>query len=433
MRARLRLQADRCAERALVVYARDLRADVESRRAPLSMNSYFAVLRNAHERGSGVQNGSLATFAERLVQVVTNLGRDGDFPEDAQFLRLVEQVVTVLHRNGQSTVGILLECARYTASASVGSARRIALIDRAVVEARSDDERLRALRVKALFYIDISDYRNAHLILDRCDAMIVTSSQPHPYLRQIAAARGTAFFYREEIRAMECFRQALMEPGELESPDDYLATAVALHFIGRIRLSKGDHASALACLVLAERLSEVVAIEGTQVGFFHLRVGEILVGRGRRDQGLSHFEQAGRIFHTVRQRSSAEAQLDAALAQLARADGDFERAALLLGRAVESARRDGFVRGELVFLWRLLLVQIRTKPLAAVRTATRATRLAVSRELGGVRWLIGQIRSRTFGRAGQSVGSAPLVSCPCSLHDSMSMDELWNNVRLPRR
>jgi hypothetical protein len=327
-------------------------------------------------------------------------------------------------------VDILLECARYTASASVGSTRRIALIDRAVAEARDDDEQLRALRDKAQFCIDISDYRRAHLILDRCDRVIATSSKQHPYSRRLAAVRGTAFFYRDENRAMECFRQAMMAPGELASPDDHLATAVAIHFIGRIQHSKGNHASALAHLVLAERLKEVVAIEGTQVGFFHLRVGEILLGRGRRDQGLAHFEEAGRIFHTVRQRSSAEAQLDAMLAQVARKDGDLNRAALLLSRAVESARRDDFVRGELVFLWWLLLIQIRIKPSAAARTATRATRLAVSRELGGLRWLIRQIRSRISSRTGPSIDSEP-VSCPCPLHDALPMDQLWKITRPP--
>lgn len=329
MRARLRRQADRCAERALAVYARDLHAYVENRQIPLNMKSYFAVLRNAHERDIGVPSGSLATFTERLVQVVTNLGRGGEFPEDTQFLWLIEQVAMVLHENDQSTVDILLGCARYSASESVGSARRVALINRAVAETRDDDERLRALRVEALFCIDISDYSNAHLILDRCDEMIASSPE-HPFRQQLAAARGTAYFYRDEDRALECFWQAVTPPSELVSADDYLATAVALHYTGRIALSRGHHAKALASLVLAERIKEVVAVEGTQVGFFHLRVGELLLDRGRRDQGVRHFEEAGRIFHTVRQRSSAEAQLDAALARVARIDGDLDRAAFLL-------------------------------------------------------------------------------------------------------
>ncbi|UOX93092.1 hypothetical protein MUY14_21640 [Amycolatopsis sp. FBCC-B4732] len=427
MRARLRRQADRCAERALVVYARELRAYVENRHTPLSMNSYFAVLRSAHERDVGVPDGSLATFTERLVQVVTNLGRDGEFPEDAQFLRLIEQVATVLHDNGQSTVDILLECARYSASASVGSARRVALIDRAVTEARDDDERLRALRVKALFCIDISDYGTAHLILDRCDAMIAGSPR-HPFRRQLAAARGTAYFYRDEDRAMECFRQAVTPPSELASADDHLATAVALHFTGRIELSRGHHEKALACLVLAERIKEAVAVEGTQVGFFHLRVGEILVSRGEREQGMSHFEEAGRIFHTVRQRSSAEAQLDAALARLARTDGDLDRAEFLLSRATESARRDNFVRGELLFLSQLVIVQLRTKPWAAARTVIRAARLATSRELGGWGWLIRQMRSRASSRAAPPAEGPP-ISCPCPLHDAVPTDRLWSRVR----
>lgn len=427
MRARLRRHADRCAERALVVYARDLRVFVEGRQTPLSMNSYFAVLRNAHERDVGIQSGSLATFTERLVQVVTNLGRDGEFPEDTQFLQLIEQVATVLHEHDQSTVDILLECARYSASASVGSARRVALIDRAVAEARDDDERLRALRVKALFCIDISGYGVAHLILDRCDAMIANSPE-HPFRQQLAAARGTAYFYRDEVRAMECFRQAVTPPGELASADDHLATAVALHYTGRIELSRGHHAQALACLVLAERIKEVVAIEGTQVGFFHLRLGEILLDRGRRDQGVSHFEEAGRIFHTVRQRSSAEAQLDAALARLARIDGDLDRATFLLNRATESARRDNFVRGELLFLSQLLMVQLRTKPLAAARTVIRAAHLATSRELGGLRWVTRQIRSRTSSRAAPPA-DGPSISCPCPLHEAVSADRLWSQVR----
>lgn len=427
MRARLRRQANRCAERALVVYARDLHAYVENRQTPPNMNSYFAVLRSAHERDVGVQNGSLATFTERLVTVVTNLGRDGEFPEDTQFLLLIGQVATVLHENDQSTVEILLECARYSASASVGSARRVALIDRAVAEARNDDELLRALRVKALFYVDISDYGNAHLILDRCDSMIANSPE-HRYRQQLAAARGTAHFYRDEDRAIACFRRAVTPPSELASAEDHLATAVALHFTGRIELSRGHHAKALACLVLAERVKAKVAIEGTQVGFFHLRLGEILVNRGRRDQGVSHFEEAGRIFHTVRQRSSAEAQLDAALARLARIDGDLDRAALLLSRATESARRDHFVRGELLFLSQLLMVQLRTRPLAAVRTVIRAVRLATSSELGGLRWLARQIRSRATSRA-TSDAEGPPISCPCPLHDAVPTDRLWIQVR----
>jgi tetratricopeptide (TPR) repeat protein len=427
LRKRLRKKAHRSMERALVFYTRDLRAHVDQRQAPTRMDSYFAVLRNAHERAAGLQDGSLAAYAAQLVQVVTNLGRGIEFPEDGEFLALIEQVALALGRHRHSTVDLWLECARYVAQTSVGSARRAAMIDRAIAEAHDDDERLRALRTKASYYIDISAYRDAHRALDRCDA-IVAADTATPGIRyhtyQLAATRGVVYFYRNEKLALEYFRRAIASPGDLDNGEARTATAGAIHFTGRIQLARGHPSAGLACLILAENLKEPAAIEGTQVGFYHLRVGEVLVDHRMRDQGMWHFEQAGRTFHAVRQRSTAEAQLDAALARVARADGDLDRARALLDRAIQSARRDAFIRGEVMFRMQMIPLQLRTKPLAAVASAFRIAQLTGAHERSSIPWLIRQLRRHATGLFGTR---APLrqISCPCPAHDALSTDELW--------
>jgi hypothetical protein len=432
LRHRLRRHTERCIGRAIVAYTPVLIGHLQRSQQPDTVDSYISVLKNAGDVGAAIYGKDLLLYLQTLIALLTNIGADSEFRGGAQLLTLAEQVGTDLFNAGLHTTDLRLISARYSAAISNGGHRRRALIDRALVESRTADEKLRALLVLAKYHIDVSDYRSAHRYLDECDAVATHAPTGAAQRFDINTTRGMAYFYRDHMLATKFLLRGIALDKTATDPVICRASASALHFLGRIRATEGDYRSALAYLVLSQHYKDKMDKEAGQLGYHHLRLGQFLWIVGDTEAGEWHLDQAGQLFQTIRQRSTAEAQLNGTLAGIAAAKGDRHGAEYLLGRAIESARLDPYPRGELLFLTQLCIMLPRRGALfPAAHTALRGLRLWHKSEPGGWRWISQRARALMFLPVAKRRGRQHFeqgVTCPCPQHGNIPVADLMARV-----
>jgi tetratricopeptide (TPR) repeat protein len=435
LQRRLQQQTTRCTSRALRIYTPMLRDYARRSQTPDTIDSFISILRNAVSRSLD-DHDALLSYTHALVELLANVGGGSQFRAQEALLDTFEGVASQLYDGGCSTTDLRLMMARYCAAISNGGERRLRLIELAVRESRDDDERLRAVLVMAKYYIDVSEYDTGHRYLDDCLQLADRAATGEAQRYDISTTRGIAYFYRDHALAARFLRMGIEPNPDVTDPVICRSSASALHYLGRIKAAAGDHVSAVDLIVLAQHFKDRVWREGTQFGYYHLRLGEVLTSAGDRDAAMWHLEQAGKIFHEVRERSNAEAYLNSVLAGLAAARGEHDQAVQLLTRAVETTHSDRYPRGELLFRYQLTILHLRRASLiSAIAVALPAVKLLRSSQIGGLRWIAKQIRTRRFPRrtTQRSQGvDLPLV-CPCPDHGAVPEETLLTRANLGQR
>jgi tetratricopeptide (TPR) repeat protein len=409
---------------------------LDSGKLPLGVDSLVAILEKAVEGDSAHYDDELISYVGALVEVLANVGRGNQPHREEGLVELFEATLTQLFARGSRTADIRLMLARYSSALSNGGRQRFGIICAAIGESRDTDEKLRAVLVLAKYYIDISDYNNAYRYLDECEALAEEARNGALEAFDIHTTRGIGLFYNDIRLARRSLARGVSFELAPHYPTVCRATATALHYLGRIQATRGDHTGALIFLVAAQHFKGTLNLESAQLGYYHLRTGEILVAAGNTHAGKDHLVHAGRLFHNVHHRSTAEAQLNSTLAGIAAAEGDAGRAEKLLHDAVASARRDNYPRGELLFTLQILLVQLRRGAVAAaIKTAFRLMKIARGAEYGGVVWLARRVKASSFSFLFTSVWRRKKreppdpLGCPCPLHLDVPMAELLDVIR----
>lgn len=423
---RLRHHAALASSRALCLYQERLTAILRAGEPPRGMDSYVSVLRHAIDRVPE-RTRDIYEYALILARLLGSVGVDPTFRADSSIERTFERAAEVLAERGGRSADLRLAIATYYANISNGDARRLAMIEAAVREARDLDEQLRARSIEARYWVDVSRYEHALAILDACEQAAVESSNAPLHLADIYLTRGMVAFYRDHEASLRhldaCVRLAT---GALDTcPDVRRPLAGALHYIGRIHAAQGRYAQALDHMVASQSHRDPAVVERTQLGFHHLRLGETLFVAGNTAAAHDHFVEAGNLFATVRQRSTGEAQLNGALARVAAREGQRDVAERLLLDAITAARRDRYPRGELMLLFDLVLLRLRTGALIAAATGigqglvlwVRTELRSSARLTQQVRASLAVIQSTWRSRGSRPPTSTPLIACPCPRHE----------------
>lgn len=433
LQRRLQRQSVRCTARALRIYTPMLREYARRSQTPDAVDSFVSILRNAVGR-SADNHDALLSYTHALVELLANVGSGSQFRAQEALLDMFERVAAELFESGCSTTDLRLMIARYCAAISNGGERRLRLIKNAVRESRNDDERLRALLVTAKYYIDISKYDIGHRYLDNCMDLTDRAKTGEAQRYDVNTTRGIAYFYRDHALAARFLLKGIEPNPDNTDPVICRSSASALHYLGRIKAAEGDHEAAVALIVLAQHFKDRVWREGTQFGYYNLRLGEILTLAGNHDAATWHLEQASLMFHVVRERSTAEAYLNSVLAGLAAARGEHDQAVRLLSRAIETAQSDRYPRGELLFRYQLTILHLRRGCLiSAMAAALPCVPVLRSSQIGGWRWIAKQVKTRRFPRhrsRRQSQHIDPPLVCPCPEHSAVPEADLLARANL---
>jgi tetratricopeptide (TPR) repeat protein len=321
-----------------------------------------------------LESEGFVDYVRGMVQLVVRQGAGESFRRRDEFIGALNRAVTSLSERGQPTADLHLAAATYYATVSNGADEREQAIQSAVNTARDPVEKLRALITLAKYYIDVSGYTEARKILDECEALALSVPEYHGLLMvDVLLTRGLATFYGNPRQALTYFRQAVDMGETLDSSREVNDTvATAHHFIGRIQALDGHYQEALTSMVEGQRRRE--RTEGSDrkaLGFYHVRLAEILLEVGCVDSANYHLEECGRVFRALQESSTGEATLDAALARVHLLQGHISKASELIDVAVARARRDRHPRAELDYLFQRLYLSVRLGDLAGVMQALR--------------------------------------------------------------
>lgn len=299
---------------------------------------------------------ALLTYA---LSYMLDVGADSSFDRGMgnEFVRLVDQLIEVLRRQGDSVVDLLLSLARFHSQRSTVGADRLAVLRRALDLAATPSERMDAMLAMAQFENDRSRFPDARKWLRDCETLAAADSEIARRYSPVFLSRiGWSYFYSNTDRSRHFFEKAI-ETGknDLDIPQVKQAVAEAHHFRGRLLAQTGDLQGAADEYVRAQQMSGT-GLSGS--AYFHLRIAELLLDAGMLDQAQFHLNECGEAFDLARNDSDGTAQLAATWARFYLKQGDSDAAEELIEKGLARARRDGLWRPQLILLQQLVFQRL---------------------------------------------------------------------------
>ncbi|BDT94147.1 hypothetical protein IFM12275_41230 [Nocardia sputorum] len=293
----------------------------------------------------------LRALLEYALSYMLDVGADAGFDRGMgrEFVRLVEQLIDVLHRKGENTSGLLLELSRFHRQRSTIGAVRLRTLERALDLAASPVEHMDAMLAMAQFENDQSNFPAVRQWLEQCQTLAATDAELTRLYSSVFLSRmGWSYFYSDTERAGQCYARAI-EAGrdDLDVPQIRQAVAEAHHFRGRLLAQSGDLLGAADEYVTAQHMSGT-GLSGS--AYFHLRLGELLLDVDNLEHARFHLDRSDKAFDLTRDDSDGRALLAAGWARYFIKEGDIAAAEEMIERGLARARRDGLWRPQLILL-----------------------------------------------------------------------------------
>jgi len=335
-----------------------------------------------------------------------------------EFAGSSRRIIDCLVERDRPVTDLLLAEARYHAVSSNGGAQRREAITRAIQLSRTPEERINATLTLALLNIDISGYDEARRLVTECSAVAQDAGLSAEFASDLLLVTGISYFY-SDLDLAERYFCAIIERNEpARFPELREPIGAARHYLARIAKARGQHQLALDTYVAAQ--PEGTGLLGS-LGFYHLRLAEVLLDHGPLAEAAYHLHESQRLFTQGRQFQTAGTLLDAAWARYFMQVGDYARADVLLSGADKLARQDRHVRGELLLLVQLARLRLsQRRPISAGALFVRSAWVFLRAEaqpgwwhaprqlLGGIRTMLPLLRGASHRRR-----AAVLVHCPC--------------------
>src|SRR6266700_8450198 len=359
------------------------------RQAKDRRNAFERVLRNHYERLSTSQSPSQEDIAQSLRALYGALNT----PE------LVDQ---------QLLINFIPVITRFVENAGMGYAFRIAFMDKAIhvyrqagfspielYQAKADllrlnqlesaereqalmeakhyaevsgsaEKLLKVLLSCAVYYTEVSQYRNALQVCQECEQLIQRHSHLQKYKPKLLTFFGmnyTPLFKYQLAKSCLLQAKALLDAdrgAEAENHDIWVSSMDTIHnYLGRIAEGEGDVQEAMRYYVEASRYLQMFAQEPrARLAFYHLRLGELLISASLVEQARDHLLVSQEIFDAIQFASSGRLQVSLAWAALYSKDGNYARAHEYVLAAREEARNKHFPRGELLCLVKLFWLEL---------------------------------------------------------------------------
>lgn len=380
------------------------------------------LLQRVAQRLKEVERAPIAEFLGVALDAAVIAGPGRTFGMTNDFLDAADAIIDLLAARDQPVTDLLLAKARYLAVLDNTGQPRADSINRAINASKSAGERARALLMLAEYYIDSSRYRKARRVAGACEKMLTGSSLDHVYYAEILTVTGLSYFFTN-INKSEKYFVAAIDRGESlhEHPEVRSAISTAYHYLGRIQAARREFENALGSYVIGERLSDH-RLAGT--GWYHLRMGEVLLDCGHRNEVYYHLRRAQRIFELGQVISSGDVVLNATWSRYYVWTGDLESAEKLLIEGMRSAQTGKYPRGELICIAQLIRLELgrRRYPSCFALSIRGCWVFGLSEAESGLRTLPSQLQTiAIFARRllssrppKETAHDLPVISCPCA-------------------
>jgi hypothetical protein len=372
-------------------------------------------------------------FTERLLEILVLQGAGRSFDSVQQFVRATEEVLNRCAERGAEVWSGYLLLSRFHGMRADGRTGRYRALRAAADAAHRPRAAILCLLHIAQFHIDFSEYSLAVRTIDTA-YRIAFDDDAADLLVLIEAHRGIAQYYRSHRRAAAHFAAVLSLTEDGPMTDEFRdAKRLAHHYLGRILAERSSSGPAgLKHLIVSwERYGDPTA-DAKELGYHHLRVGEVLVRLGAGSQAELHFGLASQAFQDL-QEATGLAHLYFARSQFFLRSPDRVDAVAAaeseLRQAIAVSTAEGFSRGLVLFnvqLTMLYLRDLRLRP--ALGTFSAAVRALLHSEGDGLTSFLLFVRSRLASVGGQAkpdVDSSWSGICPCRHHggaDGLGLD-----------
>ena len=220
----------------------------------------------------------------------------------------------------------------------------------------------------AVYYTEVSHYQKALQACQECEQLIQRHSQLQKYqpmLFTFFAMNYTPLFKYQLAKSYllqaKVLLDALRDKGDEAEGEDIWVSPMETthHYLGRIAEAEGHVQEAMSYYVEAYRYLRMFAQEPrSRLGFYHLRLGEVLLSASLIEQARDHLLLSQEIFDGIQFSSSGRLQVSLAWAVLYSKEGNYARAREYILAARKEARNKHFPRGELLCMVRLFWLEL---------------------------------------------------------------------------
>lgn len=313
-----------------------------------------------------VEQQLLINFISAIIRYVENAGLGYTFSK-----AFMDRAIAVYCQAGFSPVDLYLEKASLLRLDELESTEREQAIlkARAYAEAAQDKEtQVRVLMSCAVYYTEVSKYKQSLQACEECEQLISHDSQFYKYKAKLLTLFGmnyTPLFRYQEARNSFLQAKKLLDEqqAELDKPEQneiWVSTMETIHhYLARIAEAQGDVREAMRYYVGAYHYLQLFAEEPrARFGFFHLRMGELLTSASLLEQARDHLRLGQEIFDAIQFSSSGRLQVSLAWAALYNKEGNYIRARDYILAAKLESQNKHFSRGELWCLVKLFWLEL---------------------------------------------------------------------------
>jgi tetratricopeptide (TPR) repeat protein len=308
----------------------------------------------------------LINFISVIIRFVENAGVGYAFSK-----AFMDKAILVYRQAGFSPIELYQEKADLLRLHQLESAEREeALLEaRRYAEASGNAERLlKVLLSCAVYYTEVSQYQKALQACQECEQLIQRHSDLQKYKPKLLAFFGMNYTSLFKYRlAKSCLLQAkaLLEAqqdrwDEAENSEIWVSSMDTIyHYLGRIAEAEGHVQEAMRYYAEQYQYLHMFAQEPrARLGFYHLRVGELLISASLVQQARDHLLLSQKIFDDIQFSSSGRLQVSLAWATLSNQEGDYARAREYILAAKAEVPNKQFPRGELWCLVKLFWLEV---------------------------------------------------------------------------
>lgn len=360
----------------------------------------------------------LATYLSELIRLMENAGAGLDFRD------LIDNAIAFYNANSQPAIDLYLAQVEYLRLTDTESKKKEDTLSRAIAAAQTPSDRIKVRLRLMQYYIDTSQYESSLEEFQRLEYLCMENDELKTYLPKLYDLTGITHFYHFDFVTAQDY---LSRAATLADRSDDHTAGEALHYLGRIFVERGEPLQAMYHFIKGwERQPNNVA----DSGWYHLRMGNLLVELGLIDQAKDHIGEAQELFRRIKYDGSAFVQVMLAWGDCLKAERSFSKAEEHYVIAINHSKITGFYRGELLSLVKLFWLQlINMKRIdKAILTFSRAMihpeiwrnigiQLILQYVLRVIAIPVYFIIKKPFNVAGVATSlQTPIQSCLCPIH-----------------
>lgn len=395
------------------------------------MKNYVYWIDHSVRDPARVDSQLLAIFVDEFSRLAANLGEPGGVGVDTA----LDQAIGAAGGGTESTSRLYIAKARYYRTLINENDKRLAAIISAVSNSTlGSEEWAEAMLELSGYYSDTSRYREALEVVSDLRRKLNPDLLSLKYecgakVREAAALFGT---FRELSRIERNMHQAIDKYRQRVDEDEDLVrwVAMAYYYLGRVAEAQRRYTDSLESYIRGLKIRERGPDDYRVMGFFHLRIAELLTVTGNLSGARDHLNYASHLYRTCSNQSSGWLQTCLGYASLAAIEGKYDAAIGTASETRKMARKLGYWRGELLSLSYLLALYIARRNFRQIASTIHAIVLtARNGELGrnSIIRLFVRMPSISLDRISrQRTGRRAIrdaLVCSCRLHSDISTVE----------